>query len=396
MRGATLVVASLILVHGSVVAQQPQSNEARLRQQREELARVRREREDLQRRMSALQTRAHDLSDEVRLLDRQRDATARVVRTLDQQLSAIGDEVVATTANLVRAEDEAAVKRAILRRRVVDIYKRGPLFTSQALLTAQSFGELLARYKYLHVLAQRDRSLMHRVEDLRDRIAESRVQLVRLQRDINENRTEKAQEQERLRSLEARQQRTLRQVQADAQRMRVRLEQLARTERRLNQFFASREAERRRTAATTRGAAARAPSTLRTTDLGRLAWPVEGTIIYRFGRVVNPNNTTTRWNGIGIAAGNGAPVRSVSSGTVVLAEAMGTYGSTVILEHGGGDYSVYGSLSRIDVRKGARVNKGQVIGAVGVTDPDMPPHLHFEIRRSGPAVDPTEWLRGAR
>jgi septal ring factor EnvC (AmiA/AmiB activator) len=112
---------------------------------------------------------------------------------------------------------------------------------------------------------------------------------------------------------------------------------------------------------------------------------------------VNPNNTTTRWNGIGIAAPEGTPVRAIASGQVVVAEAIGTYGLTVIVQHGGGDYSVYGSLSRADVRKGQSIRKGQVVGAVGASDPDLQSHLHFEIRRGrGVAVDPLEWLRGAR
>jgi septal ring factor EnvC (AmiA/AmiB activator) len=109
--------------------------------------------------------------------------------------------------------------------------------------------------------------------------------------------------------------------------------------------------------------------------------------------VVNPNNTTTRWNGIGIAASAGTDVKSVSSGEVVLADVMGTYGNTIIVQHGGGDYSVYGSLSNMAVSKGTRVVKGQVIGTVGATDPSLPAHLHFEIRHGGPAVDPLDWLR---
>ena len=68
----------------------------------------------------------------------------------------------------------------------------------------------------------------------------------------------------------------------------------------------------------------------------------------------------------------------------------------MIVQHGGGDYSVYGSLSRIDVRKGQQIPKGQLIGTVGATDPDLPPHLHFEIRPKGRSVDPLEWLRGRR
>jgi murein DD-endopeptidase MepM/ murein hydrolase activator NlpD len=48
------------------------------------------------------------------------------------------------------------------------------------------------------------------------------------------------------------------------------------------------------------------------------------------------------------------------------------------------------------VRKGQQIPKGQLIGTVGATDPDLPPHLHFEIRPQGRSVDPLEWLRGRR
>ena len=137
-------------------------------------------------------------------------------------------------------------------------------------------------------------------------------------------------------------------------------------------------------------------STLKTSDFGKLDWPVEGAIIYRFGRAVNPNNTTIRWNGVGIAAPSGSSVKAVAGGEVMVAEPIGTYGLTVIVQHGGGDYSVYGSLARTDVQRGQQVTKGEVIGAVGVSDPELDPHLHFEIRPKGRAIDPLVWLRGDR
>ncbi len=371
-----------------------QTAEAKLKQQQEELARIRKERADLQRRMKGLQSTAHDLSEEVTLLNRQHSATERAVRSLDQQLRSIREQVDQTTGSLMNAEVETIEKRAILQQRLVDIYKRGPLYTSEVLLSAQSFGNLVARYKYLHILALRDQELMNRVRSLRDTIRNQRRQLVQLQNGVSQNRQEKAQEEARLRELEGRRALSLKKVQADTRKAKARLDQLARSEARLNSVLASIEAARRRGAARG-GAASRAPSSIRTSDLGRLDWPVDGTILYRFGRVINPNNTTTRWNGMGIQAASGTPVKSVSNGTVALNDIMGTYGRTVIVDHGGGDYSVYSSLSQSSLSKGSRVTKGQTIGTVGSNDPSLPPHLHFEIRRGGgPAVDPFEWLRG--
>jgi septal ring factor EnvC (AmiA/AmiB activator) len=382
----------MTLLVSRLPGQQTETGEARIRAQRDELARIRAERDELEKRMSGLQNTAHELADEVNLLDKQHDATARMVKSLEKQLVAITDEVESTTANLSSSEREAVMKRAVLQRRLIEIYKRGPLYSAEVLFSAQSVGQLVARYKYLHLLALRDKGLVQRLEELHNRIESQHIQLVRLQSSVLENRAQKEREAARLAELEKLRTRNLVRVQEDTKRTRARLAELEKSEARLNNFIASFEAERRRVG--TRDT--RAPSSIRTTDIGRLDWPVNGAFVYRFGRTVNPNNTTTRWNGIGIAAPVGTPVKSVSAGTVAYAGQMGTYGNTVILEHGGGDYSVYGSLNRMDVRKGTRVIKGQAIGTVGVSDPAIGAHLHFEIRRGGPAVDPAEWLRAAR
>jgi len=376
-------------------AQSTGSAEQRLRQQQDELDKLRTERADLEKKMAELQRSARTLADEVNNLEAQRKATARLVGALDKQLETINTEVIKAGSGLVKAERELANKRSALQHRMVEIYKRGSLYDVEAMLSAQSFAGLVARYRYLHELALHDRGLVRRVEGLRDQIISQRLLLVRLQDEVARNRSEKNREARRLAALESRRQRNLTTVQRSATQTRTRLTQLARDEAKVAGVIASLETARRR-AAMLPNARPAAPSSIRTSDLGKLDWPVDGTILYRFGRVINPNNTTTRWNGIGIGASVGTAVKSIAAGEVVLADNVGTYGPTVIVQHGGGDYSVYGSLSRIDVRKGQQIPKGQLIGTVGATDPDLPPHLHFEIRPKGRSVDPLEWLRGQR
>ncbi|HJR43792.1 MAG TPA: peptidoglycan DD-metalloendopeptidase family protein [Gemmatimonadaceae bacterium] len=391
MRRALLLLA--LAVAAPLAAQAP--SDSRLRADRERLESLRREREELQRRMASLQSSVHDITEELANIEYQAETTARLVRSLETQLTSITEEVGRTTADMVRAEDELALKRAVLRKRLVDIYKRGPLFDVEVLFSARSFGDLVTRYKYLHLLALRDRALVNRVEHLRNEVARQRGNLVRFQHDIEENRTARAEEERRLRELESQRSASLADVKRRRKQTELRIARINRDERRLNNAIAEAEAARLRDVRARPNAAA-STSTLRTSDLGQLDWPVDGTILYNFGRVVNPNNTTTRWNGIGISATEGTPVRSVAAGRVVVAEPFGTYGLTVIVQHGGGDYSVYGSLNTLSVEKGAVVSKGQTVGLVGAADPDLPAHLHFEIRPQGRAVDPLEWLRGRR
>jgi septal ring factor EnvC (AmiA/AmiB activator) len=369
--------------------------DARLRAQRDELDRIRRERDSLQTESRQLQGRVRTLQDEVILLGRQASATARLVKSLDQQILAIGADVDTANKRVAAAQEEVGLRRGRLRDRVRDIYKRGPLFATEAFLAARSFGELIARYKYLHELALYDKAVVKRVEDLLAQIDGQRQLLVRLQDEFERSREEKAREQVRLKDLEVQRQRALSQTKRSSQQVDARLAQIQRDEARIANVIAAAEAAARRAAP---GSAESAPATsaLKTSDFGALDWPVEGSIMYSFGRAINPNNTSIRWNGIGIEAPLGSSVKSIADGEVMIAEAIGTYGLTVIVQHGGGDYTVYGSLQRATVAKGAKVKKNQVLGTVGQADPDLAPHLHFEIRPKGRATDPLTWLQQRR
>ncbi len=394
---AAVAAALLTLAARGLAAQQPPpsppapASDTALTNSQQRLIEIRRERERLQDEMERLRSQVHSLSSEVQNIQEQVQTTGRIVSELDLQILAMGSQIARKTADLLIAQDALAEKHAVLQHRLVEIYKRGPLYDVQVLLAAESFGDLLSRYKYLYLVSHQDRQLVVDVQALRDSAAGARDLLVQLQGGLSRRRDERASENEHYRDLEVERERSLRASQRQARLTQQRLEQLARDEARINDFIARLEARRR--AEASRGVAA-APARIRTSDLGQLDWPVDGDIIYRFGRQQLPNNTTIRWNGIGIAVPGGTPVKAIADGTVRLASGLGTYGLSVVLDHGGGFYSVYGFLSRIDVRRDEQVLKGQVIGLSGGDNSDLGAHLHFEIRgQGGQALDPIAWLK---
>ena len=202
-------------------------------------------------------------------------------------------------------------------------------------------------------------------------------------------------EQDNLRDLEHERESKLAEAQLTARRTEQNLDRLRRTEAQLANTIASFEAARHRSE-TGRVADVHTGSSIKTSDYGQLDWPVDGPLVYTYGKAQTASNATIRWNGVGIQAPVGTAVHAIAGGTVVSVGSLGTYGTTIIVEHGGGDYSIYGSLARADVRLHQTVAKGEEIGTVGISDPDLPPHLHFEIRHGGPSVDPASWLRGDR
>jgi murein DD-endopeptidase MepM/ murein hydrolase activator NlpD len=117
--------------------------------------------------------------------------------------------------------------------------------------------------------------------------------------------------------------------------------------------------------------------------------PVPGRIASRFGPRYHPILHYSRMHtGVDFSGGTGTPVRAASTGEVFSASWRGGYGQCIILLHGGGMSTLYGHLSRIYVRPGQGVKRGQVIGAIGSTGLSTGPHLHFELRRNGAPVNP--------
>ena len=365
-----------------------------MQENQQRLEGIRRERSEVEQELERLRTQAHSLSDEITNIEQQKQSTNRIVNELDRQITGLGGQIDQITVDLLIAQDALLEKSAVLERRLVDIYKRGALYSWQVLFAAESFGDLLSRYKYLYLVSRQDRLLTNDMHKLRDRVARQRQLLVDAREALARRKHERTDELDRYLSLERERQTSLRETRRSARQAEQRLSRLDKDERSLNDRIEALERARREAEA--RGATATTGS-ISTADLGGLDWPVDGSIIYPFGTTTGPNNTRIPRHGIGIKAPVGAPVRAVAAGTVSLAGPLGLYLTTVLLDHGGGYYTFYAYLNDATVRQGDHVARGQVIGHVGGESSDEGPHLHFEIRgQGGIALDPGNWLRAPR
>ncbi len=122
-------------------------------------------------------------------------------------------------------------------------------------------------------------------------------------------------------------------------------------------------------------------------------WPVRGAVNSEFGMRQSPWAQGTEFhNGLDIRSQHGTPVRAPAGGTVTVAGTYQEYGITVILDHGQEIKSVYGHLSRTNVKSGDRVERGAVVGWSGNTGRSTGAHLHYEILVKGQAVNPRAYL----
>ena len=378
----------LVLVSPLAAQNPPQDLEA----SRQRLQEIRAERDRLRREQSRLEGQVRDAGAELRNIERQRETTNRLVNELERQMRGLGDQLLSSSQQLALAQDNLADRRAVLNHRLVEIYKRGPLHTFQVLLTAASFSDLLSRYKYLHMQNRQDRSLVQDITRLEQRIRFQRGELVTVRDQLDRNREERTAELKSYSELAEERMARLTRLRRTTQTTAERLTALDRDEARLNEVLAALERSRR--AAPRRPAGPAGAATLTTADLGRLDWPVEGRIIFRFGRDTLASGAVIRRNGIGIAAATGTPIKAVSGGRVALVQRLGTYGLTVAVEHGNGFFSLYMQLAAASVSVGETIQKGATVGSVGGENTAEGAHLYFEIRGENQiALDPADWLR---
>ena len=143
----------------------------------------------------------HDVQDELSNLERQRESTHRIVNEIDRQIGGLSSQLDRNTAELILATDNLAERNAVLERRLIDIYKRGQLYVYQVLLTVESFGDLVSRYKYLYLTSQQDRQLVGEVEALRNRIAAQRNNVLEVRTQLDRTKEEREAELKRYGTL---------------------------------------------------------------------------------------------------------------------------------------------------------------------------------------------------
>lgn len=126
-----------------------------------------------------------------------------------------------------------------------------------------------------------------------------------------------------------------------------------------------------------------------TTGIGRLRWPVNGRVISSFGG----NSGSPVEDGIEIAVPDGTPIKAAENGVVIYAgDGLKEFGNTVLVRHDNGLVTVYGYASKLLVKRGDTVRRGQEIALSGMSGNADRPKVHFEVRKDSAPVDPMKYL----
>jgi murein DD-endopeptidase MepM/ murein hydrolase activator NlpD len=334
-------------------------------------------------RIQALEAEVGDVSTRLAVLEEDLELHRR-------KLEAIKALYKIQSERLAFLRGQYQVSQMRLADRLVSVYEGEETTTLDVVLDASSFSAALDQLDYLESIAKQDRQVVRHVAGARDR-----VQVLKTRTGKTKDRVAavtrvvqiRADQQRAIynRLLISRQglaqargskRESLQEAHKHAEKYEGRAEELLKVSAQL----AARINAAQSAAPTYSSAGDSTPSA------SGLVWPVPGPVVSGYG---------WRWGrmheGVDIAAGYGTPIRASAAGTVIYAGWMGGYGNLIIVDHGGGLATAYAHQSSFVVG-GGTVSQGQTIGYVGCTGHCFGPHLHFEVRVNGAAVDPLGYL----
>ncbi len=418
---AAVLVAAVALPAVAAVAQSPE--ERQLQQARERIAEVGRELDQAE---GAAGDAEVELADADARLAEVEAVVNEVAAALDRQRATVAD----AEARLAAVEDEAAQVRARLETRAATMFKQGAVRDFNVLLSSDGAEEALARSTYLRALTIADASsfealgaaetivdtergrlqveedrldgMLVEQEELLAEVAQLRDRRALAAADARARVEQLAAEQDDLEAESDRIEQIIRQQQEEARRA---AREAARREAAAAQAAANAAAaaaRERRAAAAAPAPSRRAPASPPASSGGStggggggassssgFAWPICAPVTSEYG---------PRWGrmhrGIDQGASTGTPIGASRAGTVIFAGWQGGYGNLVLIDHGS-VVTAYAHQSRMAVRSGQSVSQGSTIGYVGNTGNSTGPHLHFETRVNGSAVNPRQYLSGS-
>lgn len=358
----------------------------------QELAQVQSAQEQARELLASLEAQESALMAEIRRLEQDLARSEQDLAGVEEELQRTRDSITEVKrdveeSTILLKEDEAALKEITHRynQRLVEIYMSGGTDIFDLLLEVEDPADLTLRMRLFSALLEQDAQLYKEVLTRKKAVEEERSLLVgRLERLHNEEK--------KLMDLESVASTRVAQV-AKAKKARdSRLAEIVSTKGTQQQALAEYDQTAKKIQEWLKEYQTPA---LPTDAKGKvqMARPVSGQVTEEYGWRVHPIDKVKRFHeGLDFKAAEGTPITAAAGGRVVLAGWVGGYGNTVIIQHADNISTLYAHASALLVKVGELVDPGQTIAKVGSTGLSTGPHLHFEVRRSGQAVDPREYL----
>jgi len=332
--------------------------------------------------------RVSNLSEEISLLQ-------QLLKEIKKEEKLLVADISRSERKIGESEEELDTLRTRYARRLSTIYKKGQISNLEKILSSTSWRQAIYRTKYLKIISEIDQKTHDTIRSLLIQIGRQKLELEAVLRKKRRLKRDREKTLASVRSKKKKEQRELVNIRKSQKDLKVYLtekqagvKQLEDIIKKIQEDIARSEREER---------IRKQQMVLKSKEFpklkGQLQWPAEGRVVTKFGRQWNPKlKTTTENPGIDIKGKPGSQIRSVLGGVVTTITFIRGFGTTIIIDHGGGFYTVYSHVTNVETNEDSQVRSGDVIAYMGDSGSINGSQLHFEIWGQGKKLNPEYWL----
>ena len=328
-------------------------------------------------------------------MDEEISLTAKLIRSLKNEEEKTRKRILQLKGDILKNENELESLRLRYKKRVINSYRKGRLTDLERVFSSTTWRQAIYRTQYLKIISDIEKKLTKKIEKILIQISQQKLELEAVLRDNLNLVRDKQQQISSYRDMRINREKELNRIRNDKKALSNYIEEKEAGVIQLESIIKKVLEDKARFERELR--IKKQQEALKTKSFkalkGQLPWPAEGRIIAKFGRQWNSKlKTTTENPGIDIKGQPGSAIRTVLGGVVTTITYIRGYGTTIIVDHGGGFYTVYSHVTNIQTVVDGQVRNGDVIAYMGDSGSINGSKLHFEIWGKGQKLDPEKWL----
>ena len=391
-----ILILLTIVFFGKIYSQSDDRDfDEELRYQNKAINALKTEIRQLRSKLKTTESREKTTANRITSIDKEIRLTGKLIHSLKNEEEKTKNKIFQLRNDILKNENELEELRVRYEKRVINSYLKGRLTDIEKVFSSTTWRQAMYRNHYLKIISDIEKKMVKKIERLLVEISRQKVELEAVLRDNLNLKRDKEGQVSSYRSMRVKREKELNRLRNDKQALanyvdekEEGIKQLENIIKRVLEDKARFERELR---------IRQQQEALKTKSFkalkAQLPWPAAGRIITKFGRQWNSKlKTTTENPGIDIKGQPGSPIRTVLGGIITTITYIRGYGTTIIIDHGGGFYTVYSHVTNIQINVDSQVNNGDVIAYMGDSGSINGAKLHFEIWGKGQKLDPEEWL----
>ena len=366
-----------------------------LRYQNDAINKMKKEIEELSSKLRKANINETTTSKRITNLDEEIALVNKLIQSLKKEETLNRNKVNVLKDRIKTKEDELELLRTRYEQRIINTYQKGRVSDLEKVLSSTSWRQAVYRTQYLKIISSIEQKMTKDIENILLAINKDKLKLESLLRQSISLKRDKQKQMTSLRKMRIKREKELNRIRQDKSALANYMQEKSAGVKQLESIIKKVLEDKARSEREER--IRQQQQALKTKEFnllkGQLPWPTEGRVISKFGKQWNSRLKTTTDNpGIDIKGQPGSPIRSTMSGVVTTITYIRGYGTTVIIDHGGGFYTVYSHVTNIQTQVDSEVRSGDVIAYMGDSGSVNGSKLHFEVWGKGQKLDPEKWL----